>query len=417
MLKKTFAALGTALMLSSMATGGHAADLIINHGWTSPAEVAALNVFRRELEAKGHTWTDFAIPHNQGVSVSLINLITGGNPPNVWINSNPDVYREIFAAGYGGDLTDFYAKGDYKAHLPAVAAKSITVDGMDVMIPIAIHVDGMLYYNLDVAAKAGVDPKAWKSLDEMFADFPKIRAAGFEPLAIGGQEWQIGYLFHALAAATGGPDFYNKVWTGAPDQAAFDSPEMRTALETLRKFQQETDAGSPNRDWNVTTNMVITGKALMQIHGDWMKGEWTAAGKTAGVDFGCTNIPGTKAISVTVDNFGVLGGAGVDAEKWQAELDFASIILDPKVQAEFSKLKGSNPTRTDVPRDTLDICSLTVLDALGDTSKQVANTHIVATDDWRTSIDTVVFSFWSDPTQSVDTAIEGIKAAYDAIYG
>ena len=417
MQKTKLAILGAALMLSAMPTSGLATDLIINHGWTSPAEVAALNVFRREFEAKGHHWIDYAIPHNQGVSVSLMNLITGGNPPNVWINSNPDVYREIFGAGYGGDLTEFYAAGDYKAHLPAVAANTIAVDGKDVMIPIAIHVDGMLYYNMDVASKAGVDPHDWKSLDEMYADFPKIREAGFEPLAIGGQEWQIGYLFHALAAATGGPEFYNKVWTGAPDPAVFDSAEMHTALETLRRFQQETDAGSPNRDWNVTTNTVITGKALMQIHGDWMKGEWKAAGKEAGKDFGCTNIPGTKAISVTVDNFGVLGGASVSPETWQAELDFASIVLDPKVQAEFSVLKGSNPTRTDVPRDVLDICSQLVLDALSDTSKQVANTHLVATDDWRTSIDTVVFSFWSDPSQDVETAIDGIKDAYDAIYG
>ncbi len=42
----------------------------------------------------------------------------------------------------------------------------------------------------------------------------------------------------------------------------------------------------------------------MQIHGDWMKGQWRANGKTAGDDFGCINIPGTKALSVTVDCVG-----------------------------------------------------------------------------------------------------------------
>jgi glucose/mannose transport system substrate-binding protein len=51
---------------------------------------------------------------------------------------------------------------------------------------------------------------------------------------------------------------------------------------------------SPNRKWDDTTNLVITGKALLQIHGDWMKGEFRAAGKQPGVDFDCMNIPGTK---------------------------------------------------------------------------------------------------------------------------
>ena len=54
----------------------------------------------------------------------------------------------------------------------------------------------------------------------------------------------------------------------------------------LTERHQQVDPGSQNRAWNDTTNLVITGKALMQIHGDWMKGEWRNAGKVAGKDFG-----------------------------------------------------------------------------------------------------------------------------------
>ena len=36
----------------------------------------------------------------------------------------------------------------------------------------------------------------------------------------------------------------------------------------------------------------------MQIMGDWMKGEWLAAGKKPGVDFGCEIIPGKNHFSV-----------------------------------------------------------------------------------------------------------------------
>ena len=55
----------------------------------------------------------------------------------------------------------------------------------------------------------------------------------------------------------------------------------------MRKLKGYTDEGSPGRDWNVATGMVIEGKAGFQIMGDWAKGEFTAAGKVPGVDYYC----------------------------------------------------------------------------------------------------------------------------------
>ena len=43
----------------------------------------------------------------------------------------------------------------------------------------------------------------------------------------------------------------------------------------------------PGRNWNDATAMVITGKAGVQMMGDWAKGEFLAANQTAGKEFGC----------------------------------------------------------------------------------------------------------------------------------
>jgi glucose/mannose transport system substrate-binding protein len=195
-----------------------------------------------------------------------------------------------------------------------------------------------------------------------------------------------------------------------PDPAAIDSPEMRTTLEWLRRFQQATDDGSINRDWNLTTNTVITGKALMQIHGDWMKGEWRAAGKEAGVDFGCIKLPGAVAIVVTVDSWGLLGNQS--EAKDAAELDFASVVLDPQVQAEFAAVKGSTPVRLDAPEGSLDACSVEVLHMLSEPA-QVPSPHNLVDADWQSSIWVVVLNFWSDPAMTPDDAIEQMKSNYD----
>lgn len=413
--KKLTTGLMAVLMVGTASVAASAVELVIRHGWSSPAEVAALNVLKAGLEAKGHTWVDFALPHDTAADVGLINLITGGNPPNVFMESAPGVYRDLMTMGLGQPLTQYFDEQGITAHLAESVRQAITVDGEIMKIPTAVHIDGMVYYNLAVAEAAGVDPTAWTSLDAMFADFPKIREAGFIPLAVGGQQWQVGYLTHALVAALYGDALFPKLYTPEPDRDALASDEMRGVLGWLRRWQQESDEGMPNRDWNVTTNLVITGQALMQIHGDWMKGEWRAAGKTVGVDYGCINIPGTKGLSTTVDAWGILGG--VDAETLAAELDFAGVIMDPDIAARFAAEKGSSPVRLDVDASLLDACSQAVLETLHNPSLGFVTPHNLTDPDWIDSIWTVMFNYWSDPSMTADQAIEDLQSEYDAIFG
>ena len=159
---------------------------------------------------------------------------------------------------------------------------------------------------------------------------------------------------------------------------------------------------------------MIAGDALMQIHGDWMKGQWKANGKEVGVDFGCINIPGTKALSVTVDSFGILGG--VDEATLKAEEDFAALVVDPKINAEFAFYKGSSPVRLDVPTDKLDACNTVVLDALAKPGFSVQNTFYVADLDWQNSVWNTMYALQSDPDMTVDNVIQQLKDERAAVF-
>jgi glucose/mannose transport system substrate-binding protein len=55
----------------------------------------------------------------------------------------------------------------------------------------------------------------------------------------------------------------------------------------LRALKALADDGYANRNWNDTTNLVITGKAGLQVMGDWARGESAAAGMKGVEDFGC----------------------------------------------------------------------------------------------------------------------------------
>ena len=57
----------------------------------------------------------------------------------------------------------------------------------------------------------------------------KVKKAGFNFMAMGGNTFQAGYLFHALVAAVAGPDIYNRFYgeTARPDRVRRAGPARR----------------------------------------------------------------------------------------------------------------------------------------------------------------------------------------------
>ena len=79
---------------------------------------------------------------------------------------------------------------------------------------------------------------------------------------------------------------------------------MKKAFDNLAKLRSYTDPNYAGRDWNLATAMVIKGDALVQVMGDWAKGEFRAANKEAGKDFICYRFPGTDgAVIYNTDMF------------------------------------------------------------------------------------------------------------------
>ncbi len=77
------------------------------------------------------------------------------------------------------------------------------------------------------------------------------------------------------------------------DESALKSDTMKKAFDNLAKLSAYTDPNYAGRDWNLATAMVIKGDALVQVMGDWAKGEFGNANKKADKDFLCYRFPGT----------------------------------------------------------------------------------------------------------------------------
>src|SRR3712207_9218637 len=99
------------------------------------------------------------------------------------------------------------------------------------------------------------------------------------------------------------------------------------------------DPASPGRNWNDAANLVITNKAAMHFNGDWAKGEFIAAGQTAGKEYGCTVVGQEPTLAIGGHVF--VFPATKDKTALAHPAKPAEVLLDPTRQLEFNKQKGS----------------------------------------------------------------------------
>ncbi len=401
--------LATALVaLGGASAGAQEMKAEVIHWWTSGGEFAAVKVFADKFTEAGGTWIDTAIAVGENARTAGINRIVGGNPPSAMQFNTGKQFDELVANGLLRDLDDLAAAGHWKDSLPEAIVKAITREGKIYAVPVNIHGQNWVWYNTKVFADAGLQPP--KSYAELVALGPKLKDAGVIPLAQGGQPWQERLLFNAILLAEAGPETYRAVLTGEDPEAA-RSDGFRKAAETFGQLRELVDEGSPGRNWNDATNLVITGKAAMQMMGDWAKGEFIAAGQTPGQEYGCV-VLGEGGYIMGGDVF-VFPNIDDPAQK-AAQDKLAEVMFAPETQIEFNMKKGSVPVRLDVDVSDMDSCAQAGMAALQDPARQIASDNFLSTPDLVGAVQDAVTEYWHDPSMAVDTFIENYAAAIES---
>ncbi len=400
--KKLLALLIAGLGASTVA---HAQKAEVIHWWTSGGEAAAVKALADAYNKSGGNWVDTPIAGGGGANARTvtINRTVGGDAPTAAQFNYGKQYEEIIKEGLLNNLDDVAAKGNWDKILPEKLKKSIKIDGHYYAAPLNIHNENWVWFNKGVLAKAGVakDPV---TLDEMFAAMDKVKAAGGLPLAFGGQGWQEGITFRSVLLAVGGKDLFLKTFK---DRDA-STPQFRKALETYKKLKGYVDAGSPGRDWNLATGMVIEGKAAFQFMGDWAKGEFISANKTAGKDFGCFMAGGPK-MPYTIGGDVFVFPKTKSAEAAAAQKKLAELMTSPAGQVAFNNKKGSIPIRTDVDLSSVDVCTQAGVQAVKE-GRLLESDNDLISPDVKGAFEDGISKFWNS-NQSVDDAVKVLSAA------
>ena len=328
------------------------------HWWTSGGEAKAVDVLKKLIEKDGFTWQDSAVAGGGGAAAMTVlkTRAVSGNPPSAAQIKGPDL-QDWGALGLLTNLDDVSKANNWDALLSKTVSDTMKYDGHYVAVPVNIHRVNWLWINPEVFKKAGID-KAPTTLDELYAAGDKLKAAGFIPLAHGGQPWQDSTVFEDLVLSIMGADGYKKALVEL-DESALTSEQMTQVFTALKKLQGYMDPDGTGQDWNLEAAKVINGKAGMQIMGDWAKSEWTAAGKKAGVDYECVPFPGTQgSFTYNIDSLAMfkLSAKNNTPANIAAQNDLAKVALEPDFQYVFNQNKGSIPVRNDLDMSKFDSC-------------------------------------------------------------
>jgi glucose/mannose transport system substrate-binding protein len=377
------------------------------HWWTSGGESAAVKVFADQFENAGGTWVDNAVAGGQNARTAGINRIVGGDPPTAMQFNTGLQFDEIVGNGFLRDLEEVAAAGKWREVLPEAIVKATNRENKFYAVPVNIHGQNWLWYNTKVFEDAGLEPPS--TFDDMIALGPKLKDAGVVPMAFSGEPNWERFLFNALLLGKGGSDLYMDV-LGNKNIDAVRSGGFREVAETFAELRDLVDEGSPGRKWNDATNMVITGQAAMQVMGDWAKGEFIAAGQTAGEEYGCTVLGGGYMMGGDVFVFPNVE----DPAQQAAQVKLAELMLAPETQLEFNKKKGSVPVRLDVDVSSMDVCAQQGMAMLQDPEQQIPSDNFLTTPDMYGALQDVITEYWNSPSMDVDTFVENYASAMEA---
>lgn len=392
-------ALTAAALMSTTAV--RAADVEVMHWWTSGGEQAAVSVFAREFDATGNKWIDTAIAGGENSRSATLQRILGGDPPGAAQFNPGRQYEELIANGQLLDLTPLAEKEGWdKIIRPASISSACLVDGHWWCVPVNIHSWNWAWASTAAFKKAGVELPT--SFDDFLAKAPKLKEAGIIPFAIGGESWQINGAFGVVQTAMLGLEKREKILKDKDIELA--KAEMPAVFTKWREFKQYSDDGAANRNWNDTTNLVVTDQAALQIMGDWARGEFGVAGKKPGVDYACLALPVEHpTVSTGGDIF--LFPKQKDPAVEAAQLQLASLMISPRVQALFNNAKGSMPVRDDVDMSLADDCMKKGLEIIKDPANIAVDAGRWLSNDTTGQMNDLIAQFWSDDTMTVDAAV------------
>ncbi|UYB70845.1 ABC transporter substrate-binding protein [Aeromonas veronii] len=332
-----------------------ASQVEVLHWWTSGGEAKAVEVLKSEWTKQGNQWNDFAVQGGGGKSAMTVlkSRALAANPPEAAHLKGYEL-KEWAGLGFLRDLTPMAEHLGWYGQMPPMVRATLSQNGALMAVPTGIHRVNWLWLNRKIFERNKLTPPTDWAQFVTVAD--QLKKRGITPLAIGNEPWQLAVLFETVALGEGGKEFYRKAFL-EQDSATLTGPDMvqvLTRFQQLRAYVPQKYAGLK---WHQATNLLESGGAAMQVMGDWVKGELSAGNYRPGEDIACLPSPGSAGLfSYNLDSIAMFKQR--DPAQLQAQGDLAQLLMTPKFQEEFNRVKGSIPALTNPDMSKFDRCAV-----------------------------------------------------------
>ncbi|MFZ5890039.1 MAG: ABC transporter substrate-binding protein [Myxococcota bacterium] len=223
-----------------------------------------------------------------------------GEPPDAFqANVGSDLMRWVEVNGLDARESRLVPLDDvlpdtaeWRRVMPRMLLEKLSYDGKLYAVPSNVHRINMVFYNRRVFAQHGLTEP--KTLEDLFAAGPKLRAAGVDLISVGSREpWTLTlFVFESLLVASQGIHFYRDYFEGHLQP---DDVRVRDTLKLALKLLEFANKDQRELSWLEALDRVMRGRAGLTVMGDWTRVFFASQGLVEGKDYDEGPFPGSAA--------------------------------------------------------------------------------------------------------------------------
>lgn len=311
-------------------------------GGTKPAITAVLNMYQQQYPNVKVVKNPVAGPAGLNMQAVIKSLILGGVPPTTFQVLGGGSLYGYASAKLLQPVTNFWKTEGLTKLVPKEVQKLCSYNGQFYGVPMDICRANMLWYNKAIFDKLGLTVPT--TLKEFLSLLPKIKAAGYIPLALGDASgFGPGMLFEQTLLSNLGDKKYNEYLAGKINAS---DPAFQQAISDFRTELKYVNSDHGSLTWQEAATLLVEGKAAMTVMGDFSMPIFTRLGWTPDVNYGAVAFPGTSGTyNVITDTFVLPKGVS----NTKLAINWFKLITSIPVQEKFNQMKVSVPIRMDVP--------------------------------------------------------------------
>ena len=241
-------------------------------GQPSPSDEAEQALATAFDKAHPGDTVNIQLVNNDNYKTQIANAMTAGNEPQVFWTWGGGPLQQDIAAGKVVPLASASQVSSGSSYLSKFLPSSlgaVTDNGNVYGIPIQGTQPVYFFYNKQVFSKYGLSfPGTWA---ELLSDAAVFKSHGIAPISLaGGSAWPDLMFLEYLADRIGGPSVATAIQKNKPN--AWSNPAVTEALtdaQTLVKDGDFQTGYTTLQDNGTNDTLVYTGKAAMQLMGDW----------------------------------------------------------------------------------------------------------------------------------------------------